>query len=127
MTDDQLDEIARAAFERHNGRPHPWEGALPWVISAMRDAATPARLASDYRSMKVDSSGLFLQACNALKHGGREPGLAELLRQLQEHLTELGRRWYAGDATVVDEFLQLYCIDSPGREALKLKESANAS
>lgn len=127
MTNDRLDEIACAAFERHNGRPHPWEGALPWVIAAMRDAATTALLAPDHRSMKVDSSGLFRQACAALKHGGKEPGLAELLRQLQDHLTELGQRWYAGDATVVDEFLQLYCIAPSGRAALKLKESVNAS
>lgn len=40
MTSDQLDEIARAAFERHNGRPHPWEGALPWVIAAMTKRAS---------------------------------------------------------------------------------------
>ncbi|WP_259393778.1 four helix bundle protein, partial [Ralstonia pickettii] len=32
-------------------------------------------------------------------------------RQLQAHMTELGRRWYAGDAAAVDEFLQLYCIE----------------
>ena len=35
-----------------------------------------------------------------------EPGLAEMLRQLQDHLQELGERWYDGDMAVVDE-LQL--------------------
>jgi hypothetical protein len=50
----------------------------------------------------------------------REPMLAEMLSQLEDHLTELGQRWYGGDTAVVDELLQLYCIEKEGR--IKLTE-----
>ena len=44
-----------------------------------------------------------------------------MLRQLQDHLQELGERWYDGDMAVVDELLQLYGIESKAREALAEK------
>ena len=34
----EVDAIAKSAFERREGNPHPWEGALPWVEQAIRDA-----------------------------------------------------------------------------------------
>lgn len=76
-------------------------------------------LADDHKGMRVDYSGLLKQSRGALERGMKEPALAEMLRQLQEHLTELGQRWYAGDTAVVDEILQLYCIEHDTREALK--------
>jgi len=61
------------------------------------------------------------------RHGlKREPFTAEMLNQLEEHLSELGRRWYDGDATVVDEFLQLYCIQRVRREILAAAEGGKA-
>jgi len=42
LTDEQANEIARASFEKHCGRPHPWEGAQPWVIDALKTAQTTA-------------------------------------------------------------------------------------
>ena len=57
------------------------------------------------------------------KHRG-ESGLAELLRQHEGHLEELGRRWYAGDAAVVDEVLQLYCIEEEARERVVKEQGA---
>ena len=42
-----------------------------------------------------------------------------MLGQLESHLAELGARWYAGDQLVVDEFLQLYCIQTDMRKAAK--------
>ena len=48
------------------------------------------------------------------------------MNQLEEHLSELGRRWYDGDATVVDEFLQLYCIQRVRREILAAAEGGKA-
>ncbi len=39
LTDAQADSIAMAAFEKHCGRPHPWKGAQPWVIAAIKAAA----------------------------------------------------------------------------------------
>lgn len=72
-------------------------------------------LAPNHTGLRVDYSGLLKNARHGLR---REPGTAEMLNQLEEHLSELGRRWYDGDATVVDEFLQLYCIQRVRREVL---------
>lgn len=72
-------------------------------------------LAADHTGMRVDYSGLIEGARRGL---AGDPGIAEMLRQLCSHLGELGRRWYAGDRKVVDEFLQLYCIESEARAAL---------
>src|SRR6185503_7543034 len=49
-------------------------------------------LAADHKGMRVDYSGMLHQAANALVLGHKETGLAEMLRQLREHLTELGLR-----------------------------------
>jgi len=72
----------------------------------------------EHTGMRVDYRGLLLQSQAALQRGFKEPGLAEMLRQLQGHLKELGQRWYAGDVAVVDEILQLYCIEKAARENL---------
>lgn len=73
-------------------------------------------LAKQHEGMRVDYSGLLGQCQRALRT--REPANAEMLRQLQGHLKELGERWYAGDTDVVDEILQLYCIEKDRRAAL---------
>lgn len=75
-------------------------------------------LAEDHKGMRVDYSGLFKQARSSLARGGKEPALAEMLRQFEEHITELGARWYAGDTAVVDELLQLYCVNKTARDTL---------
>ncbi|WP_414488791.1 hypothetical protein [Stenotrophomonas maltophilia] len=85
---------------------------------AHRDAAPPAQamdLAPDHRGMRVSCSGLLSQVRGGLKSN---PELAEMVRQLHDHLNELGKRWYAGDRKVVDEFLQLYVIEDGARRAL---------
>lgn len=76
-------------------------------------------LAADHKGMRVDYSGMLKQSCSALRRGVKEPGLAELLRQLQVHMTELGQRWYRGDTSAVDELLQLYAVEDDARDALK--------
>ena len=38
LSDEQADVIALVEFERHCGRPHPWGGAQPWVIAAIKAA-----------------------------------------------------------------------------------------
>lgn len=78
-------------------------------------------LAPKHTGMKVDFRGLMSQARRSLH---RDPGIAEMLRQFEEHLTELGQRWYAGDAAVVDELLQLYCIEIPARAAIAATEGS---
>jgi hypothetical protein len=70
--------------------------------------------AATHTGMRVDYQGLLRQARSGLS---REPALAEMLRQLTDHITELGRRFYAGDSAAVDEFLQLYCVERDGRLA----------
>lgn len=83
-------------------------------------------LAEDHRGMRVDYSGMFGQAQKALSRGGKEPGLAEMFRQFKDHITELGVRWYAGDTAVVDELLQLYCVEKSARDALAASPAAPA-
>lgn len=38
LSDEQADVIALVEFERHCGMPHPWDGAQPWVIAAIKAA-----------------------------------------------------------------------------------------
>lgn len=96
------------------------------VYTAPPAASGQKLLAEDHKGMRVDYSGMFKQARGALVRGMKEPALAEMLRQLQEHITELGTRWYAGDTAVVDELLQLYCVNKATRDALRAS-SATAS
>lgn len=81
------------------------------MTDALKQAAF---LAAEHTGMRVDYSGMLKQARDGLR---REPAQAEMLRQLGDHLRELGDRYYAGDVAAVDEFLQLYCISSDGRRA----------
>lgn len=89
-------------------------------------AGVPVILAANHKGMRVDYSGLLKQARGAMERGSKEPALAEMLRQMTEHLTELGSRWYAGKAAVVDEFLQLYCIEPEKRKAVAAAPSPDA-
>lgn len=71
-------------------------------------------LAKKHDSMMVDYSGLLRQARENMK---RTAGFQKnMLEQLQVHLEILGKRFYEGDLTVVDEFLQLYCIADEDRK-----------
>lgn len=78
---------------------------------------TCSLLAKKHTGMRVDYSGMLRQARQGLR---REPALAEMLRQLSDHMKELGSRWYEGDTAVVDEILQLYCVESHRRNALNV-------
>lgn len=40
MTNDEINELGREVFEKHCGRPHPYEGLQPWVIELVRAALT---------------------------------------------------------------------------------------
>lgn len=105
------EDCTRADRERPGCAPHR-------LVTLYTTPPAPAPiLSADHTGMRVDYSGLLGQCRRALARS--EPGEAEMLRQLQEHLKELGRRYYAGDLPVVDEFLQLYCIEHDARVALK--------
>ena len=73
-------------------------------------------LAPAHKGMKVDYRGLLRQTRVALPLPDASDKIF-MLEALQDHLTELGERFYAGDLAVVDEFLQLYCIASDKRPA----------
>jgi len=77
-------------------------------------------LAKKHEGMRECFSGfmrnLSRERCN--------PRARWMLEQLHGHLTEMAKRYYAGDVTVVDEFCQLYCF---GEEARKAREKQEVS
>ena len=81
-------------------------------LAATARAVPMGLLTAKHVGMKVDYRGLLRQAREGLR---REPAIAEMLRQFQDHMTELGHRWYTSDTAVVDEILQLYCIETDAR------------
>ncbi|WP_267122759.1 hypothetical protein [Xanthomonas sacchari] len=98
-------DAAIAAFASDGAGQHPLQDAPP---------ARRVELAAEHKGMRVDYNGMLRQVRAALG----EPALSEMVHQLQGHLTALGKRWYAGDRLVVDEFLQLYCIGVEARREL---------
>ena len=50
-------------------------------------------------------------------------GFRAFRAKMLAHLEELAVRYYAGDITVVDEFLQLYCIGENARKERERVES----
>jgi hypothetical protein len=75
--------------------------------------------------MRVDYLGLLGQVRRSI--GLKEPVYAEMLRQFQDHIKELGQRYYSGDAVCVDEFLQLYCVEHEARAAIAKDNEGAAS
>ncbi len=73
-------------------------------------AAVSDILAPDHRGVRVNGFRCLQQA-----HG---TGFTFIRREMARHLQEMGRRYYAGDVTAVDEFLQLYCIAESERAAV---------
>ena len=73
-------------------------------------------LAQDHQGMRVDYTGMLGQIRREICRSA--PMHAEMLRQFQDHIKELGQRYYAGDAVCVDEFLQLYCVEREARAAI---------
>lgn len=93
--------------------------AEAWNRRAGLQSPPVALLAKKHTGMMVDYMGLIGQARSALKRGERSPALAELLHQLARHIKELGEGWYSGDTAVVDEFLQLYCVEDDARRRIE--------
>lgn len=120
--------IALCGPEDHELRERVMKSAAPATADSLATATgLPAQavklLAADHSGMKVDYRGLFSQVQRAIKR--TDPGYAEMIRQLEGHLQELGQRWYAGDTNVVDEILQLYCIERDVRKTV-LQDAAAA-
>lgn len=69
-------------------------------------------LGPKHEGMKMSAEGLIIRAAQLIPKGEEAGGYRwALTEQLLVHLKELGRRYYEGDALVVDEFLQLYDLD----------------
>lgn len=81
------------------------------------EGSVTTTLAADHTGMRVDYTGMLGQVQRALRR--ESPGHAEMVRQLQGHIQEMGQRFYAGDVAAVDEFLQLYCVELEARKAIR--------
>lgn len=78
--------------------------------------------AEDHKGPRVNYHGLLARCARST--GGMN---GELLCQMQEHLSDLGQRFYDGDLAVVDEFLQFYCIGGGARSAAKQEAQGGAA
>lgn len=75
--------------------------------------------------MKQHIAPVLKHACQSLSTKGLETpsddmGHVFVLEEFLRNLQELADRFYSGDAEVIDEFLQLYCLDRK-REGLKAR------
>lgn len=73
-------------------------------------------LAKKHTGMRVDHSGILGRISAGCKV---RPDQRYILGEMDKHLEEMARRFYGGEITAVDEFLQLYCLDEhrPGDAA----------
>jgi hypothetical protein len=69
---------------------------------------TSATLAPQHKGMRVDHSGVFGRIAKGCKVRLDQRWI---LGEIDGHLEEMAKRFYAGDISAVDEFLQLYCLD----------------
>lgn len=66
-------------------------------------------LAEKHIGMKISADGMLSRLS---AKGSRITNIQRFgLEELNGHLHELASKFYAGDASVVDEFLQLYALD----------------
>lgn len=114
----------RYAVNPDTGGDPGWYRLGPVDVSAIKVTVPP--LAANHMGLRVNYIGM-LASCRGAMNPEIFPGAAEMLRQLQGHMGELGKRWYAGDATVVDEFLQLYCVEEGARAELAGQHAAPAA
>ena len=66
-----------------------------------------------------DHAGFTVNGHRILSENGR--GFSAIRAGMAKHLNEVAQRYYSGDVTVVDEFLQLYCFGEEARKLLRTK------
>ena len=66
-----------------------------------------SHLADQHKGMKISARGILGRIRDGKYFAELNIGCGEMLR----HLEEMAERFYAGDIRVVDEFLQMYCLD----------------
>jgi hypothetical protein len=79
-----------------------------------RGTVVPLLLGPKHKGLKVSASGLLGRIAR-----GQRPnkGMRYMLGVLLEHLEHVGEQYYSGNVAVVDEFLQLYCLDNSRPES----------
>ena len=76
--------------------------------SAASLVRSDALLGPKHTGMRVSASGLL----GRIARGERpNKGTRYMLGELLKHLEQVGREYYAGNVTIVDEFLQCYALD----------------
>jgi hypothetical protein len=71
-------------------------------------------LAAKHSGMRVSAEGVLgrIRDGSSLCRGDEQAdGTRYMVGEMLKHLFEVAERYYAGDMAVVDEFLQLYCLD----------------
>jgi hypothetical protein len=76
--------------------------------SAVERLVMPVPLANKHAGMRIDHSGILGRIARGCKV---ERDMRWCLGELDKHLEEMSARFYSGDITAVDEFLQLWCLD----------------
>lgn len=66
-------------------------------------------LGPKHTGMRIPVSGILTRIIRGEK---LDKGSRYMIEKLLEHLEETGRRFYSSDIKVIDEFLQLYCLDN---------------
>lgn len=79
-----------------------------WNEVAQECEAKPKMLAKKHTAMRVDHSGLLGRIAGGCKV---RPDQRYMLGELNKHLVEMAEQFYSGNVSIVDEFLQLYCLD----------------
>ena len=75
-------------------------------------------LAPDHKGFMVSYTGMLRQAAAACNSSNRSD-LAFMLDELSHHMREMGERFYVGDTSAVDEFLQLYRVAEEQRAIVR--------
>lgn len=89
------------------------------VLDYIEQLEKKTLLADDHVGMRANGLRYLVEA------QGR--GFAAMRQQMAAHLKELAEKYYAGQITIVDEFLQLYSIGQKQRKAIKEKGSSHAT
>lgn len=66
-----------------------------------------ALLGATHTGMRISANGILGRIRDGRYYRGLNYGCGVMLG----HLEQMASRFYTGDATAVDEFLQLYCLD----------------
>ena len=78
------------------------------------------------KPLLVEFQGMRANALSILRNPRNDKLLKFLRGEIARNLEELGRRYYAGDLSAVDEFLQCFSIGRDERAALVAKLAADA-